>query len=252
MKIDELLSRFKGVKRSGSGWTARCPAHQDRNNSLSIGAGDKGIVIKCHAGCSADGVVKSIGLELRDLFPDEEKRLKVIPRSNRAHVHTSVGPCKIPKTPANALGLTVLRAQITLADYAEAKAFPVEFLSELGLRDRQRDGKSVISIPYFSIDGRVVATRYRIAMAGDRFRWRGGAKPPLYGLWRLEDARKAGHVVIVEGESDCHTAWYHEVPAVGLPGAANWRDERDTHHLDGIEKIYVCLLYTSPSPRDRS
>ena len=83
--------------------------------------------------------------------------------------------------------------------------------------------------------------RYRIAMFGDRFRWRSGAKPQLYGLWRLEDARKAGHVVIVEGESDCHAAWYHEVPAVGLPGAANWRDERDAKHLDGIDKVYVVV-----------
>jgi hypothetical protein len=32
----DLLARLKGVRRSGEGWTAKCPAHEDRQNSLSI------------------------------------------------------------------------------------------------------------------------------------------------------------------------------------------------------------------------
>ena len=60
-------------KGSGAAWTARCPAHQDGNNSLSIGIGDKGIVIKCHTGCDTADVVKALGLELRDLFADDKK-----------------------------------------------------------------------------------------------------------------------------------------------------------------------------------
>ena len=118
--------------------------------------------------------------------------------------------------PTDAQSLTVVSNEVTLADYAAAKALPVEFLKELGLRDRKRDGKTAVSIPYLDASGQVVATRYRIAMQGDRFRWRSGAKPQLYGLWRLEDARQAGHVVIVEGESDCQTAWFHGVPAVAF------------------------------------
>jgi hypothetical protein len=54
-------------------------------------------------------------------------------------------------------------------------------------------------------------------------------------------ARAAGHVVLVEGESDCHTFWFHDIPAVGIPRAANWREERDAQHLDGIETIYVII-----------
>ena len=53
------------------------------------------------------------------------------------------------KTPV----LAVVRSQITLVDYAMAKALPVEFLSDLGLRDRKRDGKPAISIPYLGNDG---------------------------------------------------------------------------------------------------
>ena len=37
---DLFLGRLERVRRSGTGWTARCPAHQDRNASLSISLGD--------------------------------------------------------------------------------------------------------------------------------------------------------------------------------------------------------------------
>ena len=47
-------------------------------------------------------------------------------------------------------------------------------------------------------------------------------------------------MVLVEGESDCHTLWFHEIPALGIPGASNWRDGWATY-LDGIEKIYAII-----------
>ena len=37
--------------------------------------------------------------------------------------------------------------------------------------------------------------------------------------------------MLVEGESDCHTLWHHRIPAVGLPGAGNWREDRDAPRL---------------------
>ena len=47
-------------------------------------------------------------------------------------------------------------------------------------------------------------------------------------------------MVLVEGESDCHTLWFHEIPALGIPGASNWRDGWATY-LEGIEKIYAII-----------
>lgn len=56
-------------KPNGRGWIARCPAHEDRNPSLSIGVGDDGrALLNCHAGCSTPAVVGAVGLEERDLF----------------------------------------------------------------------------------------------------------------------------------------------------------------------------------------
>ena len=67
---DDLLARFDSVKPAGDGWVARCPAHEDRRASLSIGRGDDGRwLLHCHAGCALDSILAALGLEPRDLFP---------------------------------------------------------------------------------------------------------------------------------------------------------------------------------------
>ena len=61
-----------------------------------------------------------------------------------------------------------------------------------------------------------------------------------YGLWRLKEARNAGYIIIVEGESDCHTLWIHGFPTLGIPGAASWREQWEKF-LDGIPILYVLI-----------
>jgi hypothetical protein len=133
-------------------------------------------------------------------------------------------------------------AGCTLMAYAEAKRLPVEFLLSLGLRQISYQRAPAISIPYFGVDSAEPAVRFRISLESkDRFRWRTGCKPRLYGLHRLPEARKAGYVVLVEGESDCHTLWYVGFPALGLPGAGNWNEPRDAALLDGVTVIYLVV-----------
>jgi putative DNA primase/helicase len=65
-----LVDRLEGVRRSGTGWVARCPAHEDRHASLSVAAGDDGrALLTCHAGCATETVVAAAGLEMVDLYP---------------------------------------------------------------------------------------------------------------------------------------------------------------------------------------
>ena len=129
-----------------------------------------------------------------------------------------------------------------LADYASAKRLPIEFLRSLGLADITYQGAPAVKIPYFAKDGSETAVRFRIRLDGkDRFRWRKGSQSCLYGLDRLGDARKAGFVVLVEGESDCHTLWRHGLPGLGLPGNTQWSEGRDAPVLAGIPTIYVVV-----------
>lgn len=50
---------------------ARCPCHDDRKQSLSIGRGERGIVLKCQAGCDTRDVIGRVGIKPRDLFYDK-------------------------------------------------------------------------------------------------------------------------------------------------------------------------------------
>lgn len=72
MLLDELLGRLGGVKSSGDGYVAKCPAHDDHRQSLSLGVGDDGrVLVNCHAGCAPDAVCEALGITLADLFAEE-------------------------------------------------------------------------------------------------------------------------------------------------------------------------------------
>lgn len=76
--LEKVLSRLDKVKPAGpSKWKACCPAHDDKNPSLSIREADDGkVLLRCWAGCESRDITAAIGLELRDLFPGEH-----LPRS---------------------------------------------------------------------------------------------------------------------------------------------------------------------------
>jgi hypothetical protein len=71
--IGRVLNRLEGVKHSANGYvTAHCPAHDDRDPSLSVREGEDGrVLLKCFAGCTFDEMVAAMGLEAKDLFPEE-------------------------------------------------------------------------------------------------------------------------------------------------------------------------------------
>lgn len=76
--VKTLLSRLKGVKRLPSGGhTARCPAHDDHENSLKIDVGDDGkALIHCHTGCATADILRRIDMEMKDLWPPNAERVK--------------------------------------------------------------------------------------------------------------------------------------------------------------------------------
>lgn len=58
-----VLPKLDNVRKSGSGFMARCPAHDDGRASLSVGPGkDQPVLINCHAGCDRDDVLAKLGL----------------------------------------------------------------------------------------------------------------------------------------------------------------------------------------------
>jgi len=62
MNIDELADHFNHVRMTARGFTARCPAHDDRTPSLAIDEGATSYLVKCGVGCSFFSIVDAAGL----------------------------------------------------------------------------------------------------------------------------------------------------------------------------------------------
>jgi hypothetical protein len=227
--VDRVLKRLDGVQRSGDSYVARCPCPDhgrglgDRRPSLSVDESNDGrVLLKCHAGCEFEEIVGALGLKKADLF--ERQNGSGSGARLPPHTRATAQPC-------------------TLESYAAAKRLRVDRLKALGLSDYTHRGQSAVRIPYKGTDGEEIAVRFRLRLdksQGDRFRWRRGDKPAPYGLWMLEQMREAGHVTLVEGESDCHTLWQRGEPALGVPGASQWKEHWATY-LEGFEKVYAVI-----------
>ncbi len=218
MHIEYVLNHLTGVRPSVNGWVACCPAHADREPSLSIGIGEQGqVLLKCFAGCPLNAIVQAIGMTVADLFPGSPANLAL---------DRQVSPSGTGRSP------------LSLLDLAQDKCLPWQFLFKLGVMDNDHGS---IEIAYHLADG-TLAPRHRLRtalVAKEGSYWsKGNGEIVPYGLERLAEARKAGYLVLVEGESDCWTLWYHHIPALGLPGAEMVGKLEETM-LAGIERLYV-------------
>lgn len=76
------IAAVLGGHRAGATWMARCPAHDDRNPSLSISEGlDHMVLLYCHAGCDQRDVIAA--LSERGLWDATGKRHGGIARKHR-------------------------------------------------------------------------------------------------------------------------------------------------------------------------
>ncbi len=215
--IDEILSRLQGVRRGAEegSYTALCPAHDDHSQSLSISEGNDGrVLLKCFRGCDTRSIVSAIGLEMKDLFVREKK----------------------PATSARASSSH--RPQLTVDELGNDKGLPVSFLKNCGVEQ----GIGGVKIAYKLPDGSPAPRqRWRRALsAKEGSSWlKGKGSPVAYGLWMLNGMRrKSESLVLVEGESDSWTLWYHGFPALGIPGA-DMAKTLEPNYVEPFEKVYI-------------
>jgi hypothetical protein len=115
--IERVIDRLDSVKERNGSFMTLCPAHPDRKQSLSVSEGQDGrALLTCFAGCETPEIVKVVGLDMRDLFADERREIK------------------LPSTPRKT---TATAQPCTLENYAEAKGLLIEFLQKLGLRNQK-------------------------------------------------------------------------------------------------------------------
>jgi KaiC/GvpD/RAD55 family RecA-like ATPase len=226
--IDEVLSALEKVSRSGEKrWRSRCPAHDDSDPSLSIGVGDRGITLKCHAGCTFEAIVEALGLRPEELFDDEP-----FAKGERPTGARPVGD----RRPNEGVTVETLAAKLKL---------PVEHLRQYGICNAISHGQRAVEFPHVQRDGSKARTHVRLLLddvkGQQKWRWKDDATREAIVPYDPNGgalAQLQRQLVIVEGETDTLTLLYAGFGALGLPGAKT-SDKLTAAHVEGIEHVFV-------------
>ena len=63
-----FCSKLGQVKRNNNSIVALCPSHNDNSPSLSASYTNEQIMVYCHAGCTFENIVSSLGMEQSQFF----------------------------------------------------------------------------------------------------------------------------------------------------------------------------------------
>ena len=220
------VERYAEVIGAGRGRDSRhfhCPlgsrhTNGDENGSLWIFRGeDGGVGARCY-GCDAKGSAVSFAAEVWGCTqPEAAERLV---RELGLHV-----------AGRNGRGLT-------LGEFAHFKCLPVSWLKDHGVSEARWNGNPAVAFDYRNSDGSLFRVKYRTdRTATDGSSWGDGRGTVPFGLDRLADEPPDRPVVLCEGESDTLSLWKHGLPALGIPGATNWKPEF-AEYVTG-RKLYV-------------
>ena len=79
MHIEEIVNKFNNARKIGeNSYQVRCKSHKDDKASLTITEEDNKILMYCHAGCSLNQILASVGLQEKDLFNNVQEKTKVV------------------------------------------------------------------------------------------------------------------------------------------------------------------------------
>lgn len=222
MTSAETIVKTLGGRKTGNGWIAYCPAHDDRNPSLSLRETSDGkILLNCFAGCNRREIIDA--LRARGLWRGRDQRRAGDPRPSQHGTRASERECARRKESAIRLWRSAVPAAGTLGE-AYLRHRGIEILVPSALRFhaslKHPSGSKwpslVAAVAIGEFDGEVVAV-HRTFLARD-----GAAKAPLEpqkmtlgpcrgGAVRLAQAGK--QLMVGEGLETCLAA----MQATGLP-----------------------------------
>jgi hypothetical protein len=132
MMAAELAARL-GARRCGAGWIARCPAHNDRVPSLSIGEGRDGrTLIHCFAKCATETVLAALGLRAHDLFAERGPRAPRLTAPVPRATARQVAQLRARLTPRErVMPVTIIRAKPSYLNAAIARGLALAVEGEL-------------------------------------------------------------------------------------------------------------------------
>ena len=211
-----LLDHLEGVRRCGDGWTALCPAHEDRKPSFSVNEAEDGqVLVHCHAGCPQETVVEA--LKTIGGWPSGTRLDVSHPTMNRTNQKVIL-PNVIDEMirDLNELQRKYLRDKRCLSDAAINR-----------YRIGVKGGRVAIQI----LDQEGVCRDVRLWLPPERRNQTDQAKilhwAQGYGALRLYPINQVSHaeLLLTEGELDALAAISAGIPAITTTGGArSWAD----------------------------
>jgi hypothetical protein len=223
LTLDDVLERLHGVKKAGSGYSARCPAHDDKSPSLSVRQGDDGkVLVKCHAGCSFESICTHLGVQQSQLFASSESAPpRLVTRSVK------------PKLPAfSSPDASVVIDRTTAAKIRDGWSITARW------NYHDENGAIVGIIARLDKDGQ----KTFLPFVNDGVAWRCGAMPaprPLYRLCELVNAKSRELLVVVEGEKCADAAASIGLMATTSVGGSQAARQSDWKICASFKEIWV-------------
>jgi hypothetical protein len=158
--VENLVQRLN-AKRSGRGWIASCPVHDDRRPSLSINeASDGRALITCHAGCDSTAILNSLGMAPRDLFPKSDNGARAV--SNKKRSTTAA-----EKSAPNWQKYNDAFTEKNVNQLAQWRGYSVEFCEWLRVNKLVGVYNGHIAFPVIE-NGQIIGVHYKV---GDGWRY---------------------------------------------------------------------------------
>lgn len=252
MNIVEFISKYfpNAIQEGNNTFKAICPTHPDHKPSLSITEKNGHILLNCPV-CSMNKAEHDIKMrELANTFPNPNEFWKDL----------------LGNQPYN-IEHKFKMLNYTLDDYVREKKLNRDFLIQCGCKTKHWIGKSgkettidCVEIPYYSIEKKYVQSRYRVFPESDNKSkvWdKAGNQNMIYGLWLIPDFANninaeypdtTPYLIVVEGESDCHTLWSMGYSAIGISGCKKitdidkaFQDQGISNYIDKFKVIYLVI-----------
>ena len=230
-RVLDAIHRVTGseAKRNGKGWTACCPAHDDRNPSVSIAEReDGGVLLHCHAGCTPEAIVSACGLTMRDLMPEDTARSTPRKASARTAPKKPAPKCKTFPTANDAIA----SLERKLGKRSAAWTY----------HDRHSKPAGVV-VRWDTPEGKTIRPVARYGTT-----WRIGAMPEPRPLYHLTELANATRVYIYEGEKAADAVRALGLTATTSPHGSKSASKADWSPLAGKE---VVILPDADEPGER-
>lgn len=233
-----LEARGFAPRQVGDGrWLARCPAHDDRDPSLSVSVGrDHPVVVCCHADCEYGQVLAALGLGEADVCRDDDTQRPSRPATPK--------PAALPTDEQLAGWVAALQDKPAVLDrLRDLKGWSADTLARLGVGF---DGKRVV-FPIRDVTGQLVNTVRYTPNPGPGERKCMALRGRPRHLFGIDRVNGSNDVWLVEGEADVVSGYEAGLPAVvGLPGAESAKRFGEWAHLFTGRRVIVCFDCDEP------